>query len=264
MTRRAFLAAAIIAAIGSSSCDLFSNTGVADAADLKLLSAAVLKPALKDLAPEFERTTGHTLAITYESAGVVRNRIQGGEIADVAIIQKPAVEALAQQGRIVADSVVTLARSGVAVGVPAGRPRPDISSVDALKRSLLAAKSIAYPDANLGHASGIHFRWVLDRLGITKEIDAKAKLMKGTVAEFAAQDSADIVISQPMEFLATPGYELIGWLPEELQNRERFTWAAGIPTTSTSADAARALIHFLSSPTAVQVIKRRGMEPATQ
>jgi molybdate transport system substrate-binding protein len=256
MIRKFFVAAVMTGVIG--------NAGVANAAEVRLLSAAVLKPALKDLAPEFERTTGHTLVITYESAGVVRNRIQSGEVADVAIIQKPAVEVLAQQGRIVPASVVTLARSGVAVGVPAGRPRPDVSSVDALTRSLLAAKSVAYPDASLGHASGIHFRWVMDRLGITKDVDAKAKLMKGTVAEFAAQDSADIVISQPMEFLATPGYELVGWLPEELQDRERFTWAAGIPATASAADAARALIQFLSSPTAAQVIKQKGMEPAAR
>ncbi|MBI3826073.1 MAG: hypothetical protein HY294_08755 [Candidatus Rokubacteria bacterium] len=127
-------------------------------------------------------------------------------------------------------TVVTLARSGVAVGVPAGRSKPDISSVDALKRRLLAAKSIAYPDGNLGHARGIPFRWVMDRLAITNEVDAKAKLMKGTVVELA----------------------------------ERFTWAAGIAATATSAEAGRALIQFLSSPAAAAIIKKRGMEPAAR
>ena len=240
------------------------TAGAANAAEVKLLSAAVMKPALTELTVEFERTTGHRLTISYDSAGEVRKRIQAGETADVAIIQKPSVEALARQGQIVTGTLATLARSGVAVGVPAGRTKPDISSVDALKRSLRAAKSIAYPDANLGHASGIHFRGVMDRLDITKEVDAKAKLMKGTVAEFAAHDSADIVISQPMEILATPGYDLVGWLPEELQDRERFTWAAGIPATATSAEAGRALIQFLSSPTAAAIIKTRGMEPAAR
>ena len=253
----------ITATIGSCIYAMFT-AGAANAVEVKLLSAAVMKPALTELSGEFERTTGHKLRISYDSAGEVRNRIQGGEIADVAIIQKPSVEALAQQGKVVAGTVVMLARSGVAVAVPAGRPKPDISSVDALKRSLLAAKSVAYPDANLGHASGIHFRGVMDRLDITKEVDAKAKLMKGTVAEFAAQDSADIVISQPMEILATPGYDLVGWLPQELQNRERFTWAAGIPATATSVEAGRALIQFLSSPTAAAIMKKRGMEPAAR
>src|SRR3989449_8471599 len=130
----AFFVAAVGAAVMVSA---------ADADEVKLLSAFVLKPAIAELAPEFERASGHTLAITYESAGVVRNRIQNGEAADVAIIQKPAVEALAQQGKIIPASVVTLARSGVAVAVPIGGPRPEISSVEALKRSLLAAASVA-------------------------------------------------------------------------------------------------------------------------
>jgi len=248
----AFFVAAVAAAVMVSA---------ADADEVKLLSAFVLKPAIAELAPEFERASGHTLAITYESAGIVRDRIQNGEAADVAIIQKPAVAALAQQGKILAGTAVTLARSGVGVAVPAGRPRPDISSVEALKRSLLAATSVAYPDPKLGHASGIHFHGVMDRLGITKDVDAKAKLMKASVAEFAAHDRADIVISQPMEILATPGYELVGWLPEELQDRERFTWAAGVTANATSADAGRALIRFLSSPAAAAIIKARGMEP---
>ena len=235
--------------------------GRGGAAEVKVLSAAVLKPALNELAPEFERASGHTLAITYESAGIVRKHIEAGDAADVAIIQKPVVETLAKQGTIIPATVATLARSGVAIGVPAGRAKPDVSSVEALKRSLLAETSIAYPDPSLGHASGIHFRGVLDRLGIRNEVDAKAKLMKGTVAEFAAHDSADLIVSQPMEILATPGYELAGWLPEELQERARFTWSAGVPATAKAPEAGRALIQFLTAPAAAAVIKRRGMEP---
>ena len=129
---------------------------------------------------------------------------------------------------------------------------------------LLEAKSIAYPVPDAGHASGIHFLGVIERLGVVQQVNAKAKFMEGSVADFAARDSADIVISQPMEILAAPGYELIGWLPEELQDRERFTWAAGILATASSTDAGGALIRFLSSPTAAAVIKKRGMEPAAR
>ena len=123
------LALAVTTAIAIS----FSSTMLeADvrAAEVKVLSAAVLKPALTELAGEFERTTGHKLTIAFESAGVVRNRIQAGEIADVAIIQKPSVEALLQQGKIRPGSMVTLARSGVGVAVPKGAAKPDISSVE--------------------------------------------------------------------------------------------------------------------------------------
>ena len=237
------------------------NQGTARADDVKLLSALVMKPALTDLAGIFERTSGHKLTIAYDSAGAVTKRIQSGETVDTAIIQKPAIEALIKEGKMASGSNVVLARSGVAAAVRQGAPKPDIASVDSFKRALLEAKSIAYPVPDAGHASGIHFLGVIERLGIVQKVNSKAKFMEGSVAEFAAHDSADIVISQPMEILATPGYELIGWLPEELQDRERFTWAAGITAYAKEPEAARALIQFLSSPAAAAVIKKKGMEP---
>lgn len=235
--------------------------GSAQAGEVKLLSALVMKPALTELAANFERSGGHKLTITYDSAGAVAKRIQSGETADAAIIQKPTVEAFVKEGKIVSGSNVILARSGVGAAVRRGTPKPDISSVEALKRTLLAAKSIAYPVPNAGHASGVHFLGVIERLGIAQQVNAKAKFMEGRVAEFAANDSADIVISQPMEILATPGYELVGWLPEELQDRERFTWAIGITANAKDPEAAKALTRFLSSPAAAAVIKAKGMEP---
>jgi acetyl esterase/lipase len=240
---------------------LFLGGMTADAAEVKLLSAAVMKPVLGELAGQFQQASGHTLTIEYESAGVVRERVQAGGTADVAIIQRPVVDALQQQGKIRPGSVVTLARSGVAVAVRKGAPKPDIGSVEALKRTLLAARSIAYPDPAAGHASGIHFRGVLERLGIATEVNAKAKLQKCAFAQCPPEDHADIGITQPMEILATPGYELVGWLPAELQDYDRFTWAAGVTANASEPDAARALVRFLASPTAAGAIKRRGMEP---
>jgi molybdate transport system substrate-binding protein len=235
--------------------------GAARAGEVKLLSALVMKPALTELASGFEGTTGHKLTIAYDSAGAVNKRVQSGETADIAILQKPAVDALIRDGKMTSGSNVTVGRSGVAAAVRKGAPKPDIASVDSFKRALLDAQSIAYPVPDTGHASGIHFLMVIERLGIASQVNSKAKLMDGTVAEFAARDSADIVISQPMEILATPGYELIGWLPEELQDREKFTWAAGITTNAKEPEAARALIQFLSSPAAAAAIKKKGMEP---
>jgi molybdate transport system substrate-binding protein len=248
---------AVAIAISASFC----AQEAAQAGEVKLLSALVMKPALTDLAGSFERTSGHNLTIGYDSAGAVTKRVQAGEAADVAIIQKPAIEALIKEGKIASGSNVVLARSGVAVAVRQGAPKPDIGSVDALRETLLAAKSIAYPVPDAGHASGIHFLGVIERLGIAQQVNAKAKFMEGTVAEFAAHDSAAIVISQPMEILATPGYELVGWLPEELQNRDGFTWALGVTVNAKDPEAARALIRFLSSPAAEAIIKAKGMEP---
>lgn len=255
------LTVAVSATMAIALCPVPFN-GDACAAEVKLLSAAVMKPALTELAGEFERTSGHKLTISYESAGVVSKRLQAGEIADVAIIQRAVVEALVQQGKINAGSVVTLARSGVGVAVPKGAAKPDISSVEAFKRSLLAAKSVAYPDPAAGHASGIHFRGVLERLGIAQEVNAKAKLQKRTFAESPPEDHADIGITQPMEILATPGYELVGWLPPELQDYDRFTWAAGVSANAQEPGAAKALVQFLVSPSAAAVIKAKGMQPA--
>ena len=126
---------------------------------------------------------------------------------------------------------------------------------------MLAANSIAYPVPDAGHASGIHFLGVIERLGIAKAVNDKAKFMDGSVAEFAAQNTADMIISQPMEILATPGYVLVGWLPSELQDFEKFTWAVGITTVAKEPEAANALVRFLASPAAAAVIRARGMEP---
>ncbi len=253
------LRTSVAAAVGSWLWCLLALVSPAGAAEVKLLSAAVMKPAVPELAADFERMTGHTLTISYDSAGAIRKRVQDGEAADAALIQQPAVEALSQQGKVARGSIVTVARSGVGVAVPKGSAKPDISSVDALKRSLLAARSIAYPDPTLGHASGIHFRGVIERLGILPDVNAKAKLMTHTLVEFAAHDQADIAITQPMEILSVPSYDLVGWLPDELQDYKNFTWAVAVTANAKEPDAARALVEFLSSATAAQVITKRGM-----
>jgi molybdate transport system substrate-binding protein len=175
--------------------------------------------------------------------------------------QYPVVEALVQQGKIRQDSMVTLARSGVGVAVPKGTIKPDLSSVEALKRTLMAAKSFTYPDPAVGAASGIHFRTVLERLGIAEEVNAKVELFKDTLTEFAISGHADIAITQPMEILATPSYEFVGWLPPELLDYDKFTWAAGVTANTREPKAATALVTFLSSPIAAAIIKRKGMEP---
>ena len=239
-------------------------TQVNKPAALRLLSALVMKPALDELAGGLERATGYKLALAYDSAGAIRKRVHDAEPADAALIQRSVLAALAEQGKIVRGSVVTLARSGIALAVRKGASKPGIDSAEALKRALLAAESVAYPDPALGHAGGEHFRVVLERLGIAAEVDLKAKLIKSTLPEFAAEDEAALVVIQPMEILATPGYDLVGWLPAELQDGEKFTWAVGVTVNAQAPEAAKALIEFLSSPAAAAVIKRRGMEPVAR
>jgi len=237
---------------------LLAGASATNAAEVKLLSAEVMRHAINELAGVFQHMTGHKLWINYDSARIIRNRIQGGEIADVVIIEKPAVEALSEQGKIARGSMVTLARSGLALAVRKGAPKPDISSIDGLKRALLAAKSIAYPDPTRGAASGVHFLRVIERLDIAQEVNAKATLTSPSVA----RDGFDILVSQPAAILQWPNLDLVGWLPDELQDYNAFTWTAAVTADAKEPNAAKALIQFLSSPTAAAVIEKRGMKPA--
>jgi molybdate transport system substrate-binding protein len=231
------------------------------AAEVRLLSAEVMRHPINELAAEFERTTGHKLTVVYDSAVKIGSLVGSGEPSDVTIIQKPMVETLAEHGYILPGSIVSLARSGIGAAVPKGAPKPDISSIDAVKRSLLAAKQIGYPDPKRGAASGILFQRDLERLGIADQVDAKLKAVTPSWEEFVARNGIKLVITQPMEILADPGLDLVGWLPDELQDYSAFTWTAAVTANAKEPEAGRALIRFLVSPTAAAVIKRKGMNP---
>ena len=159
----------LLAAAAEVGLMILLTHGLAVAAEVKVLSAVAMRPALDELAPQFERTTGHKLTISYAVAGELRKRIEGGEFGDMTILPRPWFEPLLTQGKITAGSQVILARSTVGVSVRAGAPKPDISSVEAVRRSLLAAKSIVYGDPAKGAASGVHFARVLEKLGSSKK-----------------------------------------------------------------------------------------------
>lgn len=233
----------------------------AQAAEIKVLSAVVMKSALDDLARDFERATGHKVAIAYAPAGAVRGRIQGGESFELTILPRPVLEQLIQQGKVAAGSASVLARSAVSVCVRAGAPKPDISTVEAVKRSLLATPSVAYSDPAKGGASGIHFARVLERLGIAEEMRPKSKLTGPDSAEYVARGEADICVTQAMEIIRTAGVELVGHLPPELQNTTDFVFTAGIGANAREPEAAQAFIKYLRTPDAMRLIKAKGMEP---
>ena len=217
----------------------------AEAAEIRVLSAAVMKPVLSVLAGDFERTSGHKLTIDYVPAAAAKSRIEGGEMLDVVIVQRLVAKELAQQGKINLAGMVTLARSGLAVAVRQGRTKPDISTIEAFKRALLAAKSVSYPDPAEGHAAGILFRAIVARLGIAEQIAAKAKLQKRPFSKSPPEDQADLGIAQPSEIKQTPGFELVGLIPEDLQDYDSFSWTAGVTTNARQPNAAATLIKFL-------------------
>jgi molybdate transport system substrate-binding protein len=214
-----------------------------------------------DVAEQFQQATGHRLAISYVPAGAARARVEAGEQFDVVILQRPAADALARQRRIDPRSMTTLARSGLAVAVRKGTPKPDISTIDGFRQALLDAASISYPDPAEGHAAGALFRRIIERLGIADQVNAKAKLQKRPFSESPPEDSADLAIAQPTEIFLNPGFELVDLVPEDLQDYDRFTWTVGIATNAKEPVAAAALIRFLTSSKAALVMKRKGMEP---
>jgi molybdate transport system substrate-binding protein len=233
----------------------------AGAAEIKVLSAAVMKPVLAELAGQFQQTTGHKLKISYVPAGAARSRVEAGENFDVAILQRPAAEELGQLGMIEPRGMATLARSGLAVAVGKGMTKPDIGTIEGFKQALLAARSISYPDPAEGHAAGALFRKIIHRLGIAEQVNAKAKLQKRAFSESPPEDYADLAIAQPTEISITPSFELVDLIPEDLQDYNRFSWAAGVATNAKEPHAAAALIRFLTSSKAALVMKKKGMEP---
>jgi molybdate transport system substrate-binding protein len=242
---------------------VFVMSLAAQAAELKVLSAIGMRLVMEDLGPKFEQATGHKLAILFDAGGVVVERVQGGETADVVLLPRPALERLTKDGRIVAGSETLLARSGIGVAVRKGASKPDISSPEALKRTLLAAKSITYSNPVLGGASGTHFAKVLDRLGIGSEMKAKTVFSKvpGEVGQLVANGEAEIAVHQIQELISVPGIEIVGPLPGDLQSTIVFSGA--IMAGTKEAEIGKALINFLRTPDAAAAIKAKGMEPAT-
>lgn len=231
---------------------------VARAAEIKLLSASALHPAIDALIPDFEKSSGHKVIVDYGTAGAVADRVQKGEAADVIISSVPTIDRLQAQGKAAGDHVI-IAKVGVGAFVRKGAAKPDMSSAEAFKRSMLAARSIAYPDPAGGGASGIYVASLLERLGIAAEMKPKTKLSTlGTLYSSVASGDVEIGFNQVSEILAQPSIELVAPLPPEIQNYTRF--APGIVAGSSQADAARALVTFLSSPAAHAVLKAKGFE----
>jgi molybdate transport system substrate-binding protein len=239
-----------------------ANATIAVAAEIKLLTAGAYKQVALELLPEFEKRTGHKVIVLNDTVGALVKRIEGGEAFDVVVVSPGAVEDLAKKGKVVAGSRVNLARVGVGVMVKEGAPRPDISTVEAFKNSLLAAKSVAYIDPASGGSSGIYLTGLFSKMGILDQIKPKAKLIHGgLVAEHIAKGEAEIGIHQISEILPVKGVTLVGPLPVEIQNYT--TYAAGLGADSKVSEAASALIKALTGPPAEPVLKSRGMGPAS-
>src|ERR1700694_4680676 len=236
--------------------------GSSSPAEVRVMISGGLTAAYKELVPEFERLTGNKVLTAYgPSMGTTVNaipiRLERGEPADVLIMVGYALGDLVEQGKVVADSRVDLVKSPIGIAVKSGAPKPDISSADAVKRALLATKTIAYSDS----ASGVYVSTeMFEKLGIADAMKDKARKIPATpVGEIVARGDAEIGFQQVSELLPVQGIDIVGQLPSELQKVTVFS--AGIASVSKEPDAGKALIKFLASPTASAVIIKSGMEP---
>jgi molybdate transport system substrate-binding protein len=250
MNMRSFRAAATIG------FPLLVAQGVtAEAAEVKVIAGVGMRPVLEELAPKFERATGHKLTIWYGITSTIPQRIETGEAFDLLVSGR--VDEYSKQGKI-ACPCPEIARVGVGVGARAGTPKPDISSVDAFKRAMLDAKSVAYvPQGSVG----IHVAKVFERLGIAEQMKAKNRLQDGqrAILPALANGEAELGFVFTNSF-SGGGVQLVGPLPPELQRYSVF--AAGAATAAKQPEAAKALVDFLTSPAAAAAIKAKGMEPA--
>jgi molybdate transport system substrate-binding protein len=223
--------------------------------DIKVMASAAFKEAYLALLPEFERTTGHKVSNIWVPSVQMMTRLKGGEAVDLVIMSAASLDELVKAG-IIAERT-DLAKSGVGIAVRAGAPRPDISSGEALKRAVLAAKSIVYSTG----PSGIYLASLFRRMGIAGQIKSRVREVQGEPAgAVVARGEAEIGFQQMSELLPVAGIDIIGPLPAEIQKITVFS--AGVHVGANSPDAARALVRFLTAPAAAPVIRQTGMEPA--
>lgn len=224
-------------------------------AEIKVMASAAFREAYLELLPEFERASGHKAMNTWVPSVQMMNRLKGGEVTDIVILSAAALDELVTAG-IVAERF-DLAKSSVGAAVRAGAPKPDISSGEALKRAVLAAKSVVYSTG----PSGIYLSGLFQRMGIAAEIKSKVRQVQGEPAgAVVARGEAELGFQQMSELLPVAGIDLIGPLPLDIQQITVFS--AGLHARANEAAAARALIGFLKAPAAAAVIRKKGMEPA--
>ena len=239
--------------------------GMADAAEIRILSSGSLKAALSQLLPDFQKSSGNTATIEYGPAGAIVGRIQKDDAADVVIVSRSQLQKLEGNGKVVQASLVDIAGIALGVAIRKGAPKPDISNVEAFKRALRSARSIGFRDPITGSTSGIYTAGLLERLGIAQELKPKLHLdrSEGDVPENVflgvAKGELEMQIGQITEIVIAPGVDLAGPLPSEIQNTTLM--AAGIITTSKAPDAAKAFIGFITSPSAAAVFKASGFQP---
>ena len=238
---------------------LIMATSATHGAEVKLLCVVALKSAMTELRPQFEEASGHKLVIEYGTAGAVTERIGKDQGGDVAISARQQIASLEKNGKIVQGTAIDVARFGVGILVRKGAAKPDISSVDGFKRTLLLANSIAHADPARGGVTAVYVAKLLSGLDIAAEIKPKITVFPPGAYDSVANGQVDIGFGGISEILADSSVEYAGPLPAAIQNYTVF--AGGIVAKGNQYAAGKALLEFMSSPAAAAVMRARGFEP---
>jgi len=231
--------------------------GVAHGAELRIFGSRVTKMVIAEIGPQFEHSTGYKPIVVTDVAAVMKRRIEQGEAFDLAVLVDFQTDDLIKAGKLVAATRVDVMKAGIGVAVRRGAPKPDIGTIDAFKQTLLAAKSLTYLKEG---ASTRHLARVFDQLGIAEALRPKTtQPMTESVSEMVADGEVELGIIVIPNILSVPGADLVGPLPPELQSYIVFT--AAVSALSANQQAAKALIKLLTSPSTVDVIRTKGMEP---
>jgi len=242
--------------IAAAACGLLLS-GAVQAAELKVLASGAVKEAYTELVPQFEKSSGHKVAITWAGTVDIKKKIAAGETYDLVVVASPEIDAFVKDGKIVAGSKADLVKSGVGVAVKAGAPKPDVSSGDALKKALLAAKSVGYSQG----PSGVYMVSLFEKWGVADQIKAKARITTPgvPVATVVRSGEAEIGFQQVSELIHEPGIDFLGALPNDIQKIT--TFSGGIHTGSKEQAAAKALQSFLTAPANAATLKKHGLSP---
>jgi molybdate transport system substrate-binding protein len=241
--------------IAATTSLLLSHT--VSAAEIKVLASGATKEICLELIPSFEKSSGHKVIPTWAGTADIKKRIASGEVYDIVVVAAPEIDTFIKQGKMMTGSRTDLMKSAVGVAVRAGAPKPDIGSSEALKKTLLAAKSIGYSTG----PNGVYMARLFERMGIADQLKPKLKQVPPGVriGTIIASGEAEIGFQQVSELVHETGIDYLGPLPAEVQNITVFS--AGIHTAAREPEAAKALIKHLTAPTAAPVIKKYGMEP---
>jgi molybdate transport system substrate-binding protein len=251
------IARVMLTVVGLALLGSLTAPTAAQTSDLTVLSSTGLKAVMEALVPQFEKSTKHKVAATYDTAAALKQQIDAGASFDVAVLTASVMDDVIKAGKVAADSRTVIARSGMGLAIKAGTRKPEMETTDAFKRTLVNAKSITYTKQG---ASGVYFAGLIDRLGLAEQLKPRITLVTSAdeVGEAVASGKVEFGALPVSEILPIHGAQLGGTFPAEVQSY--IVMVAGAGSTSKHGDAARSLIKYLAAPAALPVIKAKGME----